>query len=350
MAIAKRLLGWYDRHRRDLPWRLKRSDPYKTWISEIMLQQTQVETVIPYFGRFLKRFPDVVTLAQAREEAVVTLWSGLGYYSRARNLHKAARVIAGERGGRFPERFEEWLALPGIGRYTAGAIASIANGERVPVVDGNVIRVLSRLHAVAGDLRQGAGNKKIWGIATQVLPRDRVGDFNQALMELGALVCVPREPKCPVCPLRCDCEGLKKGNPSRFPETRKQKSRKEFLTALMIEKKGSFLLARRNDKNHLKLMWEFPQGREGETGILLSQIGIRAEASGDCPPVRHAIMNRAIRLVPKRYLFQRGSPRPNEKYVAYRWIRPEDLGRFPTSSLNRKILDSRRGVRNKSRG
>ena len=196
--LRRTLLAWYDANRRELPWR-RDADPYRVWVSEIMLQQTRVAAVMDHYARFLKKFPTVQTLAAARESSVLATWSGLGYYHRARRMHQAAKVIARERKGIFPRTAAEWRELPGIGRYTAAAIASIAFGEAVAVVDGNVERVLDRVFG-AGEGREGA-----WQRAEALLDRERPGDFNQAMMELGATVCAPRAPQCPMCPLYAWC-------------------------------------------------------------------------------------------------------------------------------------------------
>ena len=196
--LRRALLRWYDQHRRDLPWR-RDADPYRVWVSEIMLQQTRVAAVLDHYARFMERFPTVQVLAAAREASVLAAWSGLGYYNRARRMHQAAKVIVRERHGKFPQTAEDWRELPGIGRYTAAAIASIAFGEAVAVVDGNVERVLSRFHG-QDESREGA-----WQQAEALLDHRRPGDFNQAMMELGAVVCTPRAPQCLLCPLNTWC-------------------------------------------------------------------------------------------------------------------------------------------------
>lgn len=209
-SFRRDLLSWYDRHRRDLPWRsvvadTGRPDPYHVLLSEFMLQQTQVATVVPYFARFLERFPTVAALAAADEQDVLRMWQGLGYYSRARNLLKAARAVVEQHGGVVPSTVEALLTLPGVGRYTAGAIASIAHGTRAPIVDGNVVRVICRLDAIRGDPRDKKIVALLWARAEQLVPDDRPGDLNSALMELGATVCAPRSPQCLICPVARHC-------------------------------------------------------------------------------------------------------------------------------------------------
>ena len=231
--FVKRLLQWYEANRRDLPWRLpldtrsgaspQKLDPYHVLVSEAMLQQTQVATVIPYFLRFLERFPTVKTLAEADEQEVLRLWQGLGYYSRARNLQRAAKAIVSEHGGRVPRTVEELLNLPGVGRYTAGAVASIAYDVKAPILDGNVARVLCRIDRIESDPREKDTQALLWRRAEEILPDRRVGDFNSALMELGATVCIPRTPQCLACPVRQHCEAFAGNVQDRIPAPKKAK-------------------------------------------------------------------------------------------------------------------------------
>ena len=242
------LLAWYDAHRRDLPWR-ENTAPYRVWVSEIMLQQTRVAAVLEHYARFLKRFPTVEVLAGAREQSVLAVWSGLGYYHRARRMHQAAKVIVRERSGQFPSSSEDWLELPGIGRYTAAAIASIAFGEPVAVVDGNVERVLARVHGDA------LPNGSAWDRAQALLDPKRPGDFNQAMMELGATVCTPKSPQCLLCPVSTLCATRgEHPSPKQSPRKRKQ------LCYALVEKQDAVLLVRRApDARLMAGMWEMPQ-------------------------------------------------------------------------------------------
>src|SRR5437762_1238476 len=260
-ALVAPLLRWFARHARDLPWRRTR-DPYAIWISEIMLQQTQVKTVIPYWRRWMRRLPDVRALARARSDAVLKLWEGLGYYLRARNLQKAARIIVDHHRGRFPETFEEILALPGIGRYTAGAICSIAFNQPTPVLDGNVVRVLSRVFGVAGNSQEKVTNKRLWRIAGELVqqaaemkgnrPRSgvratrRCSHFNQSLMELGALICRPKEPKCSLCPIAKQCVAFQQDRVQELPRLSKRlPPTKRRFVAFVAEKRGRVLVRQR---------------------------------------------------------------------------------------------------------
>jgi len=233
-SFRKSLLAWFRQFQRDLPWR-RTKDPYKIWLSEIMLQQTRVAAVIPYYERFLARFSDMKSLAEAPEEEVLQLWSGLGYYSRARNLQKAARQVVAEFGGKFPQRREQILSLSGIGDYTASAIASIAFGERAAVLDGNVARVLARLGAIRGDLRETKKWQALHEEANRLLDRNAPGDWNQAVMELGATVCTPRAPQCLLCPVATHCKGRKSGIAETLPEAGKKQELVEVnLVALVL--------------------------------------------------------------------------------------------------------------------
>ena len=257
--LAQPLLAWYDIHRRILPWREEVS-PYRTWVSEIMLQQTRVAAVLPYFQRFMEAFPTVGTLAQADTERLMKLWEGLGYYSRARNLQKAARILTEQYGGRFPETYRELTALPGIGDYTAGAILSIAFGQAVPAVDGNVLRVIARVRkderCISEDKVKKAVEKDLW----EVIPTDRPGDFNQAMMEIGACVCIPNgAPHCEKCPLQQICLAYADGTPLQYPNKAKAKERTvEEKTILIIRDAELAALHKRPAKGLLAGMYEFP--------------------------------------------------------------------------------------------
>lgn len=248
-AFRAKLLRWYDRNRRDLPWR-QTKDPYRIWVSEIMLQQTRVGAVLDHYRRWFERFPTVEALARAGEQSVLAAWSGLGYYRRARNLHAAAKVVVSERGGKFPETAESLRDLPGIGRYTAAAIASIAFGERAAVVDGNVERVLQRVTGNT-DLSDG----ETWRLAESLIAPKRPGDFNQAMMELGATVCTPREPKCLVCPVIDFC-----GSRGAQPRTRRQARDAVQVAYVLAAHNGKVRLVQRAaDTSLMAGMWEFPQ-------------------------------------------------------------------------------------------
>lgn len=257
--IVNPLLSWYDLNKRDLPWRRDR-EPYHVWISEIMLQQTRVEAVKGYYARFLARLPGVKELAEVPEDELMKLWQGLGYYNRARNLKKAAKVLEQEYHGGFPEEYELLLKLPGIGEYTAGAIASIAFQKSVPAVDGNVYRIYTRLMEDDSDITQSKVRKRIRDAVGAVIPKERPGEFNQALMDLGAMVCLPNgQPLCADCPVARWCRSREKGNMLAFPVKPAKKPRRvQERTVFLLEYQGRYLIQQRPDKGLLAGLWEFP--------------------------------------------------------------------------------------------
>ncbi len=304
MRRADALLTWFDQHRRDLPWR-RTSDPYKIWLSEVMLQQTRVETVLPFYNRFLERFPTVAALAAAEVEEVLTLWSGLGYYRRARQLHATARQVAW--AGGFPSSVDGLLALPGIGAYTAAAVASIAFGVAAPVMDGNVERVLSRCLALDGDPKSGETRRQLLAAAAGLLDPARPGDSNQALMELGATLCSPRRPKCLLCPLLAGCRAAREGDPERYPtpKAKREGERHRLLVAVVEEPGGVLLFRRPEDSTLLAGTWELPwasrevDGRP-EPGDPESSLGDRYGGEWTIGPrlagVRHGITYRDLEI------------------------------------------------------
>jgi len=292
-AMTPPLLAWYGGHARILPWR-ERPEPYRVWVSEIMLQQTRVEAVKPYFNRFMEELPDINALAQAGEERLLKLWEGLGYYNRARNLKRAAQMVENDYGGRLPDSFEELKKLPGIGSYTAGAIASIAYNIPVPAVDGNVLRVISRVLASREDIRKQAVKRRMEAYLKEAMPKDRASAFNQGLIEAGAMVCVPNgEPKCGECPLSSLCLARKRGLLDAIPYKAPKKPRRvEERTVFLMETKGMVAIEKRPDKGLLASLYQFPnvQGRLGkeEAGKLLKSMGAiveRIEPAGEAKHV-----------------------------------------------------------------
>jgi A/G-specific adenine glycosylase len=311
-----------------------------------MLQQTRVETVVPYFLRFTARFPGLASLASASEPDVLALWSGLGYYSRARALHEAARILVQERAGRFPEDVEGWMALPGVGRYTAGAIVSIAFGKPAPILDGNVARVLTRLYGLRGDPRSGALNRELWKLAERILPRRSVSEFNQALMELGALVCTPRAPRCLLCPLRGDCVAEREGLQAQLPELpARTKAVRVVMAAAVVEEKKKLLFYRRTRTKLLKDLWELPLSecaegegpREAMAREARGTYGIRLDLGEEVARVKHSIMNRRITLHAFEAALEKRPTRALEG--EYRWVSRERISDLPLSSMIRKILE-----------
>jgi A/G-specific adenine glycosylase len=292
------LLAWYRRHKRALPWRATR-DPYAIWISEAMLQQTRVETVIGYWSRFLERFPTARELAAAREEDVLAAWSGLGYYRRARALRAAARAIVARHGGEFPRDAGAVRELPGVGPYTAGAVLSIAFGAPEALVDGNVVRVLSRLRA--HDAEAAAATRWAWELARELVPADgSAGDWNQALMELGATVCTPREPKCLTCPVAGACEARRKGLQAELPRARKRPEPIEVeLASFVVESRGKLLLEQRPAGGRMAGLWQLPTlqlSPERGTRLFPAELGLAIEAGEELASLRHTITRHRIRV------------------------------------------------------
>ncbi len=326
-AWSARLLAWYLRARRDLPWRRTR-DPYRIWVSEAMLQQTTVAAVIPYWRRFLRTFPTVRALARAREDQVLALWSGLGYYSRARNLLRAAREVVSRHGGRFPRDLEAAIALPGVGRYTAGAVLSIAYGVPVPVVDGNVARVLARVFLVRGDPKRPSNARRLWRIAESLMPHAGAGLWNQALMELGATVCAPVAPACPSCPLRRSCRARAEGLEDRVPApAARPRSVAVEETAALVRRDGAVLLSRHPSPGLLGGLWDLPSGPS-------RTLANRFRLGRELARVRHSILNRRILRRVREATF-RGRPPPGARFVPL-----ADLPRLPLAGAARKSLAS----------
>lgn len=295
--IAAPLLAWYDSGRRILPWR-EEPTPYHVWLSEIMLQQTRVEAVKPYYDRFLQALPDIESLAAADEEKLLKLWEGLGYYNRARNLKKAAQILVSEYGGRMPDDYEIILSLPGIGSYTAGAISSIAFGKAYPAVDGNVLRILARLRTDERDILQAGVKKSVEEELADVMPKDRPGDFNQALMELGAMVCIPNgAPKCDVCPWKELCRARAQGITGEFPKKAGKKPRSiEKKTILVIQDAERVALRKRPEKGLLAGLYEFPfmEGNCEEERVLayLRELGLLPLRIRALPPAKHVFTHK----------------------------------------------------------
>jgi A/G-specific adenine glycosylase len=272
--LSSKLLAWYNTNKRTLPWRghAQRS-AYAVWVSEIMLQQTRVETVIPYFEKWMRLFPDVKALAKTSEHDVLNAWEGLGYYSRARNLHKAAKIVDEQYNGEIPRDLSELRKLPGIGRYTLGAIASIAFGMDVSALDGNIKRVYARIFDIDQPVDSPAGEKILWGLADEHLPKGHAGDYNQALMDLGAMICVPKNPRCLICPVMKLCKARQNGTQDQRPVMKPKKEVPHYIHAagVIIERK-KVLLAQRPSQGLLGGMWEFPNGRvEGDPAKGLSR-------------------------------------------------------------------------------
>jgi A/G-specific adenine glycosylase len=341
-AIRRRLLAWFRRHARDLPWRRSR-DPYTIWLSEIMLQQTRVETVRPYFERFVKAFPRVEDLATARIDRVLKLWEGLGYYSRARNLHAAAKQIVKQFNGAFPQRAEQWQSLPGVGRYTAGAIASIAFGERAAVLDGNVKRVLTRVYDIGDSIDRPATQSQLWQIAEHLVPKQRPGDFNQAMMELGATLCTQRSPQCLLCPLQTSCRSFAAGTVEQRPVRNEKKAVPHYdIVAGAIRRNGRYLIGRRQPGGLLGGLWELPGGKveSGETHKQALRREIKEETDLDVTvgqliaEVAHAYSHFRITLCVYACTPKSGDARPLY-HTDLKWVPKSRFSRyaFPAATL-----------------
>lgn len=339
-ALAAALLAWFDAHARDLPWRHERT-PYRVWVAEIMLQQTQVETVRPYYERFMARFPTVEALAQAPLEEVLRLWEGLGYYRRAQALHQAAQRLVADYGGNLPADPDVLRRLPGIGSYTAGAIASLAFGKRAAAVDGNVRRVMARLLAQSS-LSSAAAEEAV----LRILPEDRAGAFNEALMELGALICRPRAPRCDLCPWRAHCQAYATGEPEAYPQARASRALPHYdvVAAVTRREDGRILVAQRPREAMLGGLWEFPGGKceVGESlpdalrRELQEELAIEVDVGERIAVVPHAYTHFRITLHAFLCRLLRGEPRCLA-CADWRWVTVEELRTLPMAVTDRKI-------------
>jgi len=345
-AIRRLLPRWFAQHARRLPWRENRT-PYRVWVAEVLLQQTRVSAVGPYYRRFLRRFPNVRALAAAPPDDVLKAWEGLGYYSRARNLHKAARAVVAERGGRLPDTAEELRRLPGIGRYTAGAIASIAFGRDEPVVDGNVIRVLCRLFGIAEDPRAAATREKLWQLAAALLPPGEAANFNEALMDLGATVCTPDSPRCGACPAASVCRAREHGQQHRLPRRRRKPAvpHHTIVCGIISDGRGRVLIDQRPAEGLLGGLWELPGGKV-EPGESLAEalrrevqeeVGLEVEIGEEVTVIRHAYSH--FRITMHAFCCRRTAGRARARVgPRVRWVRPADLGQYAMPRANRKLL------------
>ena len=349
--IAQCLLAWAQEHLPDFPWR-HTSDPYSVWVAVVMLQQTQVTTMLPYYHHFLTRFPTLQDLTRAGLNDVLKAWEGLGYYARAHNLHASARLVVERHGGRLPADRQRLMALPGIGEYTAGAILSIAFHQDEPAVDGNVRRVLCRLCAVQDDPRRTAVQRRLWALARCLLSPGRAGDFNQGLMHLGAVVCTPRRPNCANCPLKGLCEAQQLGMQEQLPWRRPPRTVPHYdVTAAVIwADDGRLLIAQRLADDMLGGMWEFPGGKQ-EPGESLAEclrreireeLGIEIEVGELLATVQHAYSHFRITLH-AFYCRLRDAPSASRQPQAlecadWRWVRLDELSRFPFSVADQRII------------
>lgn len=354
-GFRKQLVEWYSRNARDLPWRGKRPGPYRVWVSEIMLQQTRVEAVRDHFSRFIKRFPNIASLAKADPEHVLEAWSGLGYYRRARMMHAAAKQIVGLHNGRFPKTREAVLALPGVGRYTAGAVLSIAFGQPEPIVDGNIERVFARLQRIDEPVKL-RGGKRIWECALGhirqgILEGHEPSDLNQALMELGATVCTPLSPDCRNCPVRRHCAARRHGDQARYPvlPLRAKAKARRYLFLALGDDAGRVLLVRRAPGDRQSLlpggMWELPHlewkaCKRKPVAALAESLGAGITTTGRPVTRAHAIMNYKLSLVVQAVRPQAGIQETPDR----RWFMPAQAENAAIASATRKLLEAIREI------
>lgn len=343
-TFRRRLLAWFRLHRRELPWRASR-DPYRIWVAEVMLQQTRIAAVLPYYQRFLRNFPTVESLAQARQENVLQLWSGLGYYSRARNLHRAAKEIVADHNEKFPRTLDAAMALPGVGRYTAAAVLSIAYDQPFAALDGNVARVLARIGAIRGDLRAPGRWRRLETTAQQLLSLDAPGDWNQALMELGETICTPQNPHCAECPVSRPCRARALALTSEIPAPRRKRApvKIRIAAAILRDPRGRTILVRdpgAHDGVLFSRMWQFPavevaQHAEIELARHLAAV-LQIDAASfhleALPAARHGVTFRNITLLPFLARVERLPKRPRTRVLPL-----GGLARLPVSSATHKI-------------
>jgi len=347
-AFQSQFFAWFATHQRDLPWR-KSKDPYRVWISEIMLQQTQVATVKEYFRRFTAELPTVHELAAAQEQQVLRLWEGLGYYRRARQLHAAAKEIVERFGGKFPRTVDQIQSLPGIGRYTAGAIASIAYGQKAPILEANTQRLFARLIAWDQVLTTSASQKQLWQFAEAILPDHDAGIFNQALMEIGSLVCTPKNPNCPQCPLSAHCQAFKQGRQDEIPQPKKKI---EFIPlteiALVVRRKNEVLVRQCGQDERWAGLWDFPRfsvtdekDLSGVEAQLQQAAGVQAALGSHLTTIKHGVTKYRITLLCHEMAYQKGRLRPETgpdgQPRVWQWRDASHLTDLPLSTTGRKL-------------
>jgi A/G-specific adenine glycosylase len=347
--LIESLLKWFAKQKRQLPWRETR-DPYRIWISEVMLQQTRVATVIPYYHRFLETFPDIEALAKAKDSVLMKAWEGLGYYARVRNLREAAQTVVKQYKGKLPTSYQELIKLKGFGTYTAASVASLAFGEDCAAVDGNVMRVLARLYAIESDIRKTAAKREFQRIAETLLPQGEAGQFNEALMELGATVCKPKKPACEVCPLRRNCKAFQEGRVNELPRKSPKAAIPHHQIAIsVVHKNGKVLIALRPSEGLLGNLWEFPGGKcKGEESLAeccrretLEETGLEVEVGKCFSIVEHSFTHFRITLhaFHCRYLCGKATPKSSQKI---RWVKPQDLDEYAFPKANKKIIEDLR--------
>jgi A/G-specific adenine glycosylase len=339
------LIQWYNQIKRPLPWRLN-SDPYKIWISEIMLQQTRVDQVTPYFLRFIETFPSVERLASANQHDVLMLWEGLGYYSRARNMHDSAKRIVSEFDGKIPDNWDDVISLKGIGNYTAAAVLSIAYNQKYAVVDGNVIRLITRYLGIQDDVRLATVKNQVQEFVNEQIPVESPSEFNQAMMELGSLVCIPKKPKCDECPVQLTCNGYQTARTSTIPykSPAKKVPHYNIVVGVIENQNGDILIAKRPDDAMLGGLWEFPGGKvkdeESEIETLhreiFEELSIRVDKEERFFEVNHAYSHFKITLVAYKCRLSEGVPEPVAS-SEIKWVSIDELMKHPFPKANRKL-------------
>ncbi len=344
-SFQQDLTGWYNDHHRVLPWR-QTKDPYRIWVSEVMLQQTQVKTVIPYYLNFIERFPGIQDLSRANPDQILKVWEGLGYYARARNLHKAARIVTQELDNRIPDSPEEFKKLPGVGDYICAAVLSIAHDRELAVVDGNVKRVLARLLCLDTPVNAGSAHKMFLPHASRLLDTGDPGTFNQAVMELGALVCSPKHPNCESCPVCTHCSSLKKNQVDHYPKRKKSKPVPvRRISAGIVKKNEKLLITKRKSEGLLGGLWEFPGGkveeRESSRAACIREIreetGLCVEIESKLTTISHAYTHFKIRMDVYYCRHKSGEVRLNGP-VDFKWIALEDIDNFAFPKANLKFI------------
>lgn len=350
------LIEWYNDHKRDLPWR-KVSDPYKIWVSEIMLQQTRVETVIPYYQRFLEAFPTIFDLAEANQQQVLKLWEGLGYYSRGRNLHYAAKQVVDEFDGNVPSTYKEILSLKGVGPYTASAILSIAYQKKYAVVDGNVIRVIARYNGITSDIRKTATKKAVQEFVDDAVPELNPGDFNQAVMELGATVCIPSNPDCGSCPLQTDCVAWNSAQTETIPykSPAKKVPHHQIAVGIIVNENDEVLIALRPQDSMLGGLWEFPGGKQEENETLeetlyrelKEELNVETEIFEKVQELKHAYSHFKITMHAFWCKIKRGKPEPRSS-DKLKWVNLNGINEHPFPKANKNIINNLMSLKEQS--
>ncbi|MEX1268655.1 MAG: A/G-specific adenine glycosylase [Balneolaceae bacterium] len=352
-SIAQNLLQWYSKNKRDLPWR-QTDDPYKIWISEIMLQQTRVDTVIPYYTRFITAFPTIEDLAEATQQQVLKLWEGLGYYSRGRNLHQAAKTVVDDFDGELPSSYNDITSLKGIGPYTAAALLSIVFDKPYAVVDGNVLRVLTRIYGIKSDIRSGETKREIQNLADGLIPPKNPGDFNQAVMELGATICKPQNPECDFCPVSVECMAYNQVETDVIPykSAAKKVPHHQIGVGLIVNENNELLIALRPDNVMLGGLWEFAGGKKKENESvretvkreLREELGVEVEVFDKFHQLNHAYSHFKITLHAFWCRITNGIPEPRSSREL-RWVSLDEIDRYPFPKANKTLIEHLRNAK-----